>query len=370
MISFAPMFAAMPKGYMDAQQQQQQTANEGERQRLLQQQYERAQYDLQRSQQQAPLQDRLLRAQIAHMQQPNVGQQQLQDTRAQDALIYQMMLSPQAQPMPQPPGQGASQPQMPPQQAQQPMPSSIATGMPSAVQPQVPPQQAQQPMPSSIATGVPSVTQAPQPSPQQPQQGPVPQAQPMPQPMDPFEAGYQQGLQQLQQKFSALPPPRSQQEMAQRGAAFVQLQGQLMKQRDMARQAAQYQLQERQQQSLEDWRRAQGRRADRRLTDQEAARIVAGARQEAAEAGRNARAAGRDITAQETAELNFYRNDITLSIEQRKTLEAEVKQKYDAIREAVKPPGGKGNKASNEPTQPKSPSNPHGIPDDDYEELE
>jgi len=225
------LFAAMPEGYLKAEQQYQQMADEEAQRQLHLQQY-------QTNQRQAPLQDQFLQAQIAHMRRPDINAQRYADERAgviQGAALSPYADLPGATPMPQPPQtsqafQGAQpmqgvSPGMPQQQPQGqpgaiPQPQPMPQGQPQAMyQPQQPQGQPQQPQ------GQP---QQPQGQPQQPQgqPGPVPQAQAMPA-ADPVSQWEQQMYGQLQQRIQSLPPARSQQEQYTRALGIQQAQQQI-----------------------------------------------------------------------------------------------------------------------------------------------
>ncbi len=214
------------------------------------------QQQMQQTQRQAPLQDAYLRAQIAHMQRPDVGQQQFAQNNAVALQGLQLPMPGSAPlgatPMPQPPQGG-----MPPAfQSAQPMPG-VSPGMP----PQAPQgQPGTQPNPFAQAPqgqpGMPqgpagTMMQPPSPMAMQPQgAAPGPQAMPTADPVAQQEQQFMQGLQQQVQVVRAMPPG------PQQTAAAIAIQqrqeaGQQFFQR--ARMAAQQQLKEHQ---LEEYRKA------------------------------------------------------------------------------------------------------------------
>jgi hypothetical protein len=260
MAGFGGMFAAMPQGYLQARQQQQQMDDEEAQRQLRLQQY-------QTTQRQAPMQDRLLQAQIAHMQRPDIGQQRYADERAatiQGAQLSPYASMPGATPMPQPPQGGTPQAF----QNAQPM-QGVSPGMPQPPQGQPPMSLAEaehQPMGPfpRAAQGMPQgqpeamYQQLPQQA-MQPQGG-VPQPQGMPS-NDPVAQWHQQAMGELQQRVQALPPARTQQEQYQRALAIQQAQQQIQAQAKMMQEHAMGQLKvrteaerERANARREDWR--------------------------------------------------------------------------------------------------------------------
>jgi len=237
--SWGGMAAAIPGGYLEAQKQQQQMADEMMRRKLMQQQFAT-------TQRQAPLQDQLLRAQVQHMQRPDINAQRFaqENQAAQYGLGF--MGTPGAQPMPQPPQGGVPQAF----QGAQPMPGV------SAGQPQGMPQGQPGMQPNPFA-------QAPQGQPQGQPQG-MPQGQPQGQPQgmpqgqpqatDPLAAQEQQAMnalrQRVQQELPSIPP----QQRAAYAMAVQQAQQQIQSQANEARKMAMEQLSQRKQQSLESWR--------------------------------------------------------------------------------------------------------------------
>ena len=221
------MLAAVPQGYLTAQQQIQKMQDDEAQRQLRQQQFET-------TNRQAPLQDRLLQAQIAHMQRPDINAQRFaqENQAAQYGLGF--MGTPGAQPMPQPPQGGVPQAF----QGAQPMPGV------SAGQPQGMPQGQPGMQPNPFA-------QAPQGQPQGQPQG-MPQGQP--QATDPLAAQEQQAMnalrQRVQQELPSIPP----QQRAAYAMAVQQAQQQIQSQANEARKMAMEQLSQRKQQSLESWR--------------------------------------------------------------------------------------------------------------------
>lgn len=258
----AGMFAAMPQGYLSAQQQMQKMQDDEAQRQLRQQQFET-------TNRQAPLQDQLLRAQAQHMARPDINQQRYADERA--ATIQAGQLSPYASmpgatPMPQPP-QGGTPPAF---QNAQPM-QGVSPGMPSQGgvpnpfaqgQPQTAsqPPQGQSPqmagvpgMPPQVGNQPQGMYQQPAPAAMQPQ-GQQPQQMPNADPVVQFE---QQAMGQLQQHVQSLPPARSQQEQYQRALAVQQAQQQIQQRAQQMRAAATAQLQSRKQEETEKWRERQ-----------------------------------------------------------------------------------------------------------------
>ena len=217
------LFAAIPQGYMQAQQQYQTMADEEMQRRLRQQEFDK-------NQRQAPMQDQFLQAQIAHMRRPDINAERYADERAgtiQGAALSPYAGMPGATPMPQPPQaapqafqnaqpmQGVS-PSMPQQQPQgQPGPVPQAQPMPQ------PPQAAPQ-----MPQGQPQAMYQPQQAQPQQDQGVAPQAQAMPA-ADPVSQWEQQMYGQLQQRVQSLPPARSQQEQYTRALGIQQAQQQI-----------------------------------------------------------------------------------------------------------------------------------------------
>jgi hypothetical protein len=273
------MLGAIPGGYLAAEKQQAQMADELARRKLLQQEFEK-------NQRQSGLQDQLLRAQIAHLQRPNIGGQQYNDQTAAAALAYR--LSPYGAPAggqgaggppPEYPGatpmpQAGPPPQMPPGLMAAPPGGQMPPQMPPGGQmpPQMPPggqMPPQMPPGGGQPQGMPLTPpdQGPAPLGAQPQGAPAGPfgGAPMPpqQPPDPITMQEQQAMAALRQQVQALPPTNDPREMARRGMAVSQLQQQIQQQAAQARAAAQLHLKERTEQEREAWR-------DRVLAGQEA----------------------------------------------------------------------------------------------------
>lgn len=245
------MLAAIPEGYLKAKQQQQQMQDQEAQRQLALQAYAT-------NQRQAPLQDSLLKAQIAHMQRPDIAAQQFAQSNA--ANVYGMGLPmPGATPMPQSP-QGA-QPQAF-QNAQPMFPQGGAA--PVSGVPQAQPQSAPQ-MPAQASHVAP---QGQPPAMYQPQSGPS--MQPMPT-ADPIAQQEQQLMGQLQQKaqqIAALPPGPQRNAAAQ---AIIQQQQMGQAHFQQMRKDAERQLQQAQ---LNDYRtaslklRGQGQEAQNTRSEQ------------------------------------------------------------------------------------------------------
>jgi len=337
--------AAIPGAYNQAQQQMQAMADEEAQRQLRLQQF-------QTNQRQAPLQDQLLRAQITREGRPDINQMRYADERA--ATIQGQQLSPfasmpGAQPMPQPP-QGMPQAF----QGAQPM-QGVSPGMPSQGQPQ--PQQGAVPMAQPMPQGQPQgMYQQPAPAamqaPQGQEQGAVPQAQPMPQ-ADPVAQWEQQAYGELQQRVQALPPARSQQEQYQRALAVRQAQQMIQEHAKELRVGATEQLRVRTELERERANAAREDRLERGLSQ----------RGENAAAGRAAsgeRAQLSSQTAKRDAEVNLVRAAVgsgEISIDAGFQKLKEIDAKYGASEGTSKAPA-------------KEASNPFGIPDKDYTDLE
>ena len=309
--SWGGMAAAIPGGYLEAQKQQQQMADEMMRRKLMQQQFAT-------TQRQAPLQDQLLRAQVQHMQRPDINAQRFaqENQAAQYGLGF--MGTPGAQPMPQPPQGGVPQAF----QGAQPMPGV------SAGQPQGMPQGQPGMQPNPFA-------QAPQGQPQGQPQG-MPQGQPQGQPQgmpqgqpqatDPLAAQEQQAMnalrQRVQQELPSIPP----QQRAAYAMAVQQAQQQIQSQANEARKMAMEQLSQRKQQSLESWRGLM-------LTQKQGAATAAEERSE-----RSSLTSQRDT---DMRGLDQARASGMISDEVYQAGKAQIEQKYSAVapKEAMKTPG-------------------------------
>ena len=330
------MLAAVPQGYLTAQQQIQKMQDDEAQRQLRQQQFET-------TNRQAPLQDRLLQAQIAHMQRPDINAQRFaqENQAAQYGLGF--MGTPGAQPMPQPPqggvpqafqgaqpmpGVSAGQPQGMPQgqPGMQPNPFAQAPqGQPPA--PQGMPQGQPQGQPQGMPQGQPQAMYQPSaPAAMQPQGQPQGMPQGQPQAMDPLAAQEQQAMnalrQRVQQELPSIPP----QQRAAYAMAVQQAQQQIQSQANEARKMAMEQLNQRKQQSLESWR-------DQMLTQKQGAATAAEGRSE-----RSSLTSQRDT---DMKGLDQARASGMIPDEAYQAGKAQIEQKYSAVapKEGMKTPG-------------------------------
>jgi chromatin modification-related protein VID21 len=297
------MAAAIPGGYLEAQKQQQQMADEMMRRKLMQQQFAT-------TQRQAPLQDQLLRAQVQHMQRPDINAQRFaqENQAAQYGLGF--MGTPGAQPMPQPPQGGVPQGQP----GMQPNPFAQAP-------------QGQPPAPQGMPQGQPqAMYQPPAPAAMQPPGQPQGMPQGQPQMTDPLAAQEQQAMnalrQRVQQELPSIPP----QQRAAYAMAVQQAQQQIQLQANEARKMAMEQLNQRKQQSLESWR-------DQMLTQKQGATTAAEGRSE-----RSSLTSQRDT---DMKGLDQARASGMITDEVYQAGKAQIEQKYSAVapKEGMKTPG-------------------------------
>ena len=295
------MLAAIPQGYAQGQQQQEQLAGELMRRKLLAQQYDT-------NLRQAPLQDQFLKAQIQHMQRPDIGQQKFAQDNA--ANVYGMGLPlPGATAMPQAP-QGA-QPQ--PFQAAQPMfPQGGAA--PAGSMPQAPQgaQPGMQPNPFVQAPQMPqgqppAMYQPAAPAAVQPQgAAPTPQAMPTADPIAQEQQQFMQQLQQRAQQVAAMPQGPQKFAAAQ---AIMQQQQQAQTYFEQKRKLAEHALEKR---KTEEYRNA-----------------VLGQRAQGQE-GQNTRSEQSSLTSRRDAEVHEL-SSLMLSEEQNKAAVAAIDSKYAAM---------------------------------------
>ena len=330
--SWGGMAAAIPMGYLEAQKQQQQMADEMMRRKLMQQQFATAQ-------RQAPLQDQLLRAQVQRELRPDINAQRFaqENQAAQYGLGF--MGTPGAQPMPQPPQGGVPQAF----QGAQPMPG-VSAGQPQGMpqgqlgmrpNPFAQAPQGQSPAPQGMPQGQPqAMYRPPAPAAMQPQGMPqgqpqgMPQGQPqgMPQVTDPLAAQEQQAMnalrQRVQQELPSIPPQRR----AAYAMAVQQAQQQIQLQADEARKMAMAQLNQRKQQSLESWR-------DQMLTQKQGATTAAEGRAE-----RSSLTSQRDT---DMKGLDQARASGMIPDEAYQAGKSQIEQKYSAVapKEGMKTPG-------------------------------
>jgi len=331
--SWGGMAAAIPGGYLEAQKQQQQMADEMMRRKLMQQQFAT-------TQRQAPLQDQLLRAQIQHMQRPDINAQRFaqENQAAQYGLGF--MDIPGAQPMPQPPQGGVPQAF----QGAQPMPGVSAgppQGMPQGQpgmqpnpfaqapqgqpqgQPQGMPQGQPQGQPQGMPQGMPQAMYQPAaPAAMQPQGQP----QGMPQVTDPLAAQEQQAMNALRQRVHQELPSIPPQNRTAYAMEVQQVQQQIQLQANEARKMAMEQLNQRKQQSLESWR-------DQMLAQKQGAATAAEGRSE-----RSSLTSQRDT---DMRGLDQARASGMISDEIYQAGKSNIEQKYSAVapKEAMKTPG-------------------------------
>ena len=338
--SWGGMAAAIPGGYLEAQKQQQQMADEMMRRKLMQQQFATAQ-------RQAPLQDQLLRAQVQRELRPDINAQRFaqENQAAQYGLGF--MGTPGAQPMPQPPqggvpqafqgaqpmpGVSAGQPQGMPQgqlgmrpnpfaqapQGQSPAPQGMPQGQPQAMyRPPAPAAMQPQGMPQGQPQGMPQG---------QPQGMPQGQPQGMPQVTDPLAAQEQQAMnalrQRVQQELPSIPPQRR----AAYAMAVQQAQQQIQLQANEARKMAMEQLNQRKQQEMENWREKQAQHWEN------------------AQGGQASRAERSSLTSQRDTDmkgLDQARASGMIPDEAYQAGKAQIEQKYSAVapKEGMKTPG-------------------------------
>jgi chromatin modification-related protein VID21 len=318
------MLAAVPQGYLTAQQQIQKMQDDEAQRQLRQQQFET-------TNRQAPLQDRLLQAQIAHMQRPDINAQRFaqENQAAQYGLGF--MGTPGAQPMPQPPQGGVPQAF----QGAQPMPG-VSAGQPQGMpqgQPGMQPNpfaqapQGQPPAPQGMPQGQPqAMYQPPAPAAMQPPGQPQGMPQGQPQMTDPLAAQEQQAMnalrQRVQQELPSIPP----QQRAAYAMAVQQAQQQIQLQANEARKMAMEQLNQRKQQSLESWR-------DQMLTQKQGAATAAEGRSE-----RSSLTSQRDT---DMKGLDQARASGMIPDEAYQAGKAQIEQKYSAVapKEGMKTPG-------------------------------